>query len=82
MFTDKAVGLSSKNGDFLVVISMKGRARRDAFVGEHAALRGTLDVCIDKCPLYLGVRDSEPDVRLRVCDLTDYANNTLTVVLC
>jgi len=39
------------------------------FIAERAALHGTLDMCIDKWPLYLGVRNSEPDVRLRVCDL-------------
>ena len=37
----------------------------------------TLNMCIDKCLLYLGVRNSEPDVRLRVCGLTDYASNIL-----
>jgi len=37
----------------LVAISTKCRARRDAFVGECAALHGTLNTGIDKCPFYV-----------------------------
>jgi len=65
----------------LVAISTKCRARRDAFVGKCAALHGTLNTGIDKCPLYLCVRNSERDVRLRVCDITDYASKILNAVL-